>query len=67
MKYSLIVSLWEVPDNSTKLLMIKFYQNLQNKMNKAQALRKAILSIIEEYQYRNCPQMWAAFTLVGQA
>ena len=61
---SLVVSLWKVPDNSTKLLMIKFYQNLQNKMNKAQALRKAMLSMMEKY--RNCPQMWAAFTLIGQ-
>ncbi|WP_144053180.1 CHAT domain-containing tetratricopeptide repeat protein [Xenococcus sp. PCC 7305] len=61
---SLIVSLWEVSDNSTKLLMIKFYENLQNEMNKAQALRQAMLSVMEEY--RNCPQMWAAFTLIGE-
>lgn len=61
---SLIVSLWEVPDSSTSLLMVKFYQNLQKKMNKAQALRKATLSMMEKY--RNCPQMWAAFTLIGQ-
>lgn len=61
---SVIGSLWEVNDNPTKLLMIDFYQNLQNKMNKAQALRQAMLTLIE--QYRNCPKMWAAFTLIGE-
>lgn len=61
---SVIVSLWEVPDSSTKLLMTSFYQNLQNKMNKAQALRKAMQTLLE--RYRNCPKMWAAFTLIGE-
>ncbi|MBD2341445.1 CHAT domain-containing protein [Calothrix sp. FACHB-156] len=61
---SVIVSLWEVPDNSTKLLMASFYKNLQNNMNKAQALRKAIQTLLE--RYRNCPKMWAGITLIGE-
>ena len=61
---SVIVSLWEVPDNSTKLLMTNFYQNLQNNMNKAQALRKAMQTLLEDY--RNCPKMWAGITLIGE-
>jgi len=62
---SLIVSLWEVEDSSTKLLMTQFYQNLQNGMNKAQALRQAMLATMQ--QYRNCPKIWAGFTLIGEA
>lgn len=63
---SVIVSLWEVPDNSsTKLLMIKFYQNLQQGMNKAQGLCQAMRVTMEQYRY--CPKMWAAFNLIGEA
>lgn len=34
-------------------------------MNKAQALRQAMLALMQ--QYRNCPNRWAAFTLIGEA
>ena len=61
---SLIVSLWEVQDSSTKLLMTEFYRNLQNGRNKAQALRQAMLGTMQQYR---SPQMWAAFTLMGEA
>lgn len=61
---SVIVSLWKVYDEPTKLLMTNFYQNLQNQMNKAQALRQAMLTLLKTY--RNCPKMWAAFTLIGE-
>jgi CHAT domain-containing protein len=62
---SVILSLWEVPDSSTKVLMTEFHRNLHSGMNKAQALRQAMLTTME--QYRNCPEMWAAFTLIGEA
>ncbi|MBD2504596.1 CHAT domain-containing protein [Anabaena azotica] len=62
---SVILSLWEVQDSSTKVLMIEFYRNLCTGMNKAQALRQAILTVMQEY--RNCPSMWAAFALSGEA
>ncbi|MCC2695758.1 CHAT domain-containing protein [Nodularia sp. LEGE 04288] len=62
---SVILSLWEVQDSSTKVLMIEFYRNLHRGMNKAQALRQAMLITMQ--QYRNCPNMWAAFTLIGEA
>jgi CHAT domain-containing protein len=35
---SVIVSLWSVPDASTASLMTEFYRNLQQKLDKAQAL-----------------------------
>ncbi|MEG4801049.1 tetratricopeptide repeat protein [Microcoleus sp. ARI1-B5] len=61
---SVIVSLWSVPDASTALLMVEFYQNLDRNSDKAQALRQAMLTIIKEYPN---PINWAAFTLIGEA
>ena len=38
---SLVVSLWNVPDRSTALLMTRFYENLQQGLGKAESLQKA--------------------------
>ncbi|MGB7445027.1 MAG: CHAT domain-containing protein [Coleofasciculaceae cyanobacterium] len=62
---SVIVSLWSVGDDSTEFLMTKFYQNLKSGTNKAQALRQAILTTMEDYS--DNPYSWAAFTLIGEA
>ncbi|MBD2776397.1 CHAT domain-containing protein [Iningainema sp. BLCCT55] len=61
---SVIVSLWSVDDGSTAFLMTEFYQNLQRKMDKATALRKAMLDTKKKY---SSPSQWAAFTLIGEA
>jgi CHAT domain-containing protein len=61
---SVIVSLWAVPDEPTAQLMTAFYQNLQQSPNKAQALRQAMMSMIDRYP---SPRDWAAFTLIGEA
>ena len=57
-----MVSLWYVPDLPTASLMTKFYENLKTKPNKAQALRQAMLAVMEETPN---PRDWAAFVLVG--
>ncbi len=63
---SVIVSLWSVPDAPTASLMTEFYTNLyQNKLDKAQALRQAMLKMMEKH--RDNPRAWAAFTLIGEA
>ncbi|MEM6255900.1 MAG: CHAT domain-containing tetratricopeptide repeat protein [Cyanobacteria bacterium P01_D01_bin.156] len=62
---SVVVSLWSVPDAPTADLMIKFYEELELGKDKAQALRQAMLQIMEEYPDE--PQNWAAFTLIGEA
>jgi CHAT domain-containing protein len=62
---SVIVSLWAVPDAPTADLMVEFYRNLQQKpLNKAQALRQAMLTTLKKYPN---PRNWAAFTLIGEA
>lgn len=61
---SILVSLWKVPDAPTAELMTKFYQNLQTQPDKAQALRQAMLSVMQQHPD---PLNWAAFALIGQA
>jgi CHAT domain-containing protein/tetratricopeptide (TPR) repeat protein len=62
---SVVVSLWNVRDESTALLMTEFYKNLNaRKLSKAQALRQAMLTTRKTYPK---PADWAAFNLVGEA
>jgi CHAT domain-containing protein len=62
---SVIVSLWSVPDAPTAELMVEFYRNWQErKMDKAQALREAMLTTMKTHPN---PRDWAAFTLIGEA
>ncbi len=61
---SVLVSLWNVQDDSTALLMTEFYKNLQvAKLPKAKALRQALLTTKQKYPK---PSDWAAFNLVGE-
>jgi CHAT domain-containing protein len=61
---SVIVSLWSIPDAPTASLMTKFYKNLQQNPDKAQALRSAMLTTMKQHPN---PVDWAAFTLIGEA
>ena len=61
---SVVVSLWSVPDAPTAELMSEFYRNwLDGKLDKAQALRQAMLTTMKK---RRNPRNWAAFTLIGE-
>ncbi|WP_313954547.1 CHAT domain-containing protein [Aulosira sp. FACHB-615] len=60
---SVIVSLWNIPDESTELIMTEFYQHFQQAPDKAQALRQAMLVLIKQ---RYLPLNWAAFTIIGE-
>jgi CHAT domain-containing protein len=62
---SIVVSLWSVGDDSTSLLMTEFYKNMQQKQDKATALRQAMLTTMKHKNYQN-PYHWAAFTLIGE-
>lgn len=59
---SVVVSLWAVPDDATAALMTEFYRNLQTTPDRAQALRQAMLTTLQQYP---SSRDWAAFTLMG--
>ncbi len=62
---SLMATLWEVEDESTGILMERFYSNWRIKgMRKPEALRQAQLSLMAMPQYRH-PYFWAGFELFG--
>nr|MDZ8018944.1 CHAT domain-containing tetratricopeptide repeat protein [Nostoc sp. SerVER01] len=61
-----VVSLWNVDDEATSLLMSQFYsQMLQQGKTPAAALRAAQLKMWEQEKWRN-PYSWSAFTLLGE-
>jgi len=61
---SVIASLWSVRDESTRVLMERFYTHMREGMSKAGALRAAQVEMIasDEYTY---PYHWAAFGVIG--
>jgi CHAT domain-containing protein len=62
---STIASLWNVDDDSGAALMGQFYKELgQNSVSKAEALRRAQRSLIENPQYKD-PRFWSPYVLLG--
>ncbi|MEG5170870.1 CHAT domain-containing tetratricopeptide repeat protein [Microcoleus sp. B3-D7] len=60
------VSLWNVDDEGTSVLMQKFYQKMvQQKLAPAAALRAAQMEMMQEEKWKS-PYYWAAFTLQGE-
>jgi len=65
---SIMVSLWQVSDESTSDLMIDFYKNLledKNNQNYSQNLRQAKLKMIKEDKFSH-PFYWSPFILIGK-
>ncbi|MDQ3016985.1 MAG: CHAT domain-containing protein, partial [Bacteroidota bacterium] len=63
---STIISLWNVNDKSTALIMLSFYDYLLKGLTKDEALRKAKLDYIEQASSRGAhPYFWAAFIPAG--
>jgi CHAT domain-containing protein len=59
---SVIASLWDTPSHVTYSLMEEFYTHLTTEKNKATALQKAQMKLLEEFPH---PFFWAPFFLVG--
>jgi CHAT domain-containing protein/Tfp pilus assembly protein PilF len=59
---TVVSSLWSVEDESTALLMERFYTHLRAGVGKAEALRQAQLEVREKYP---SPYYWAGFVLSG--
>lgn len=61
------VSLWNVNDSATAVLMESFYLNLHRGLSKKEALRLAKLNLLRSSQPSwQHPYFWAAFVLEGQ-
>jgi CHAT domain-containing protein len=60
---SMILSLWDVHDASTKEFMIAFYSGLQRGQAKPVALRNAMLKLRDKCPH---PYYWAPFLLIGK-
>ncbi|WP_164914191.1 CHAT domain-containing protein [Aquimarina sediminis] len=63
---SLVLSGWEVSDQTTPVLMKSFYTNLKKGMNKTRALQQAKLEYLKTADInRGDPFYWGSFYLVG--
>jgi tetratricopeptide (TPR) repeat protein len=61
---TLMLTLWDVQDRTAADLMKGFYLNLQSGLDKAEALRAAMLHLREAHPH---PYHWAPFFLTGSA
>jgi CHAT domain-containing protein/Tfp pilus assembly protein PilF len=61
---SIVVSNWEVEDESTSVLMATFYQGLKNDLDNDIALQKAMVAVRKQAKWRH-PYYWSPFILVG--
>jgi CHAT domain-containing protein len=62
---SVVASLWAADDVFTTSLMKRFYSNLAKGVDRAVALQKAKLELIQQFGDDAVPYYWAGFTLVG--
>jgi CHAT domain-containing protein len=60
---SLLLTLWDVNDRSTRDFMTSFYRRLQEGVNKPSALQGAMQELRSSYPH---PYHWAPFTLIGK-
>jgi len=61
---SLVVTLWSVEDRSAADLMVRFYENINDGMEKPEALREAQLWLKSREEYAH-PFYWAPFEMIG--
>ena len=60
---SLVLSLWDVHDESTKEFMIGFYTRLQAGLTKPKAMQATMQELRRSYPH---PYYWAPFSLIGK-
>ncbi|MBW4636718.1 MAG: CHAT domain-containing protein [Gloeocapsa sp. UFS-A4-WI-NPMV-4B04] len=63
---STLASLWQIDDQATAMFIGEFYQELaKSKVTKAEALRRAQLTLMKKYPNYSRPSFWAPYVLVG--
>jgi len=60
---SLIATLTLTRDDVTQMVMTEFYRQLQDGIDRPEALRQALLTVLESRYYH--PARWGVFTLIG--
>lgn len=61
---AVVASQWRVESASTSTLMVAFHSGLLGGASKAEALRRAALSLLATEQFHH-PFYWAGFVLLG--
>ena len=63
-----VASLWEVPDITTKEIIVGFYENLSKGLSKSEALRRAKNNFRDKYAKTEFaePYYWAGFVVYGE-
>ncbi len=65
---SILMTLWEVADFSTVLLMTDFYKSLREHRTKPQALREAKINFLDDSdELRSNPYFWASYVIIGDS
>ena len=65
---SVMMSLWKVPDQETKTIMVDFYRYLKKGKSKSEALRRAKLDYLDKTSDTELkhPYYWSGFVINGQ-
>lgn len=64
---TVVASLWNSDDAYTASTMAHFYENLLQGQSKAEALRQAKLTMMEDPEVAASPELWAPFILIGES
>jgi CHAT domain-containing protein len=60
-----VATLWPVDDESTKIIMINFYDGLKKGITKAEAMRQAQIALIKKGDFHIHPFFWAPYVMIG--
>lgn len=62
---TIVATLWPVDDESTKIIMINFYDGLKKGLTKAEAMRQAQIALIKKGDFHIHPFFWAPYVMIG--
>lgn len=62
---TIVATLWPVDDESTKIIMINFYDGLKKGLTKAEAMRQAQIALLKKGDFHIHPFFWAPYVMIG--
>jgi len=60
-----VATLWPVDDESTKIIMINFYDGLKKGLSKSESMRQAQIALIKKGDFHVHPFFWAPYVMIG--